>query len=215
MNFELYVPCQTDLWDAREFCRKAHDSINHKRKYTGEPYWHHTEKVAALVFKYCYGRVSPQMLNKMIKAAFAHDLIEDVTPCNPTYCEDYILAFFGEDTFALIKDLTDVYVKEAFPNMNRKDRKNLEAERLVLIRTESQIIKLCDLEDNTNDITQQDKGFAKLYLKEKAHILKLMMERDDNLDSSDYDLWTDEDFELDSILWKLLNALNKSIKNFK
>lgn len=215
MTFELYVPGQTDLWNAREFCRKAHDSIGHKRKYTGEPYWNHTEKVASLVFKYCFSRVSPQMLHTMIKAAFGHDLIEDVTPVNSFYSEDYILAFFGEDTFALIKDLTDVYVKESFPHMNRKDRKSFEADRLAIIRTESKIIKLCDLEDNTSDITKQDKNFARIYLKEKSHILKLMMEQDDNLDSSDYDLWTEEDLELDSILWELLNALNKSIESFK
>ena len=34
---------------ARAFARAAHDSIGHKRKYTGDPYWTHTERVAAIV----------------------------------------------------------------------------------------------------------------------------------------------------------------------
>lgn len=174
MTFNEFIEASEELKDARDFCRQAHDSIGQKRKYSGEPYWHHTEKVAELVYGFCHDKVSQPLLNQMIKAAAAHDLIEDITPCNPTYSEDYIFSKLGIESFAMVKDLTDVFTKENFPGKNRASRKELEANRLSMIPTASKIIKLCDMLDNTKDITSQDKGFAKVYISEKLVILKLM-----------------------------------------
>jgi (p)ppGpp synthase/HD superfamily hydrolase len=159
---------------AQVYAMAAHAAVGQKRKYSGDPYWTHTEKVAELVYNFCYGKVAKYILDQMIKAAMAHDIIEDVTPCNPTYSEDYIFNKIGVESFAMVKDLTDIFTKENFPNKNRAARKELEALRLSTIPIASKIIKLCDMFDNTRDIASQDKNFARVYIKEKLIILSLM-----------------------------------------
>ena len=58
---------------AKEFAHAAHDSIKQVRKYTGEPYWNHTDAVAEVV-------ASVGGTEDMVMAAHLHDVLEDVTP---------------------------------------------------------------------------------------------------------------------------------------
>ena len=161
---------------ARAFARAAHDSIGHKRKYTGDPYWMHTERVAAIVADHG-GR------DDIIIAALFHDILEDVTPKNPEIHIGVIRRLFGDAVAEMVIDLTDVYTKEQFPTLNRRIRKDKEATRLSGIGADSATIKYADFIDNGVDIEQNDPGFAIVYRKEKAVVLAQMLQGDRTLHS--------------------------------
>ena len=140
-----------------------------KRKYTGEPYWHHVYAVAEIVSEFD---------GTAIEIALGHDLLEDT---NCTYAE--LLSFLvniGYDLFEAknisygIEELTDKYTHADYPEMNRKARKQKEAERLWKISARSQTVKYGDIINNTLSITENDKGFAKVYLEEIAETLSGM-----------------------------------------
>ena len=159
---------------AKAFAHEAHDRIKQKRKYTGEPYWVHTDAVAELV-----STVTSD--EEVIMAAHLHDVLEDVTPLYPGYSEGQIRVQFGERVLQLVKELTDVYIKENYPKVNRKDRKRLERERIDKVSPEAKTIKLADLIHNTESIVAYDKDFAKVYLREKLNLLPYLADGDPRL----------------------------------
>jgi len=145
---------------------------NQKRKYSGDPYVTHTIRVANTVKKYGGDDV-------MIYAALLHDVLEDT----PTTESDLISLLINtkelnlsevQDVVKLVKELTDVYTTDNYPNTNRKGRKELEAIRLGKVSPRAQTIKYADLLDNSEDILRNDPKFAEVYLKEKKDILKYM-----------------------------------------
>ena len=150
-----------NLWDkALQFARDAHSG--QRRKYTDDPYINHCVSVARMVQQ--RGGSDEQCA-----AALLHDTIEDTETTFDDLCRE-----FGSDVACLVADVTDVFTKAAFPEMNRKKRKALEAERLGNISQRSKLIKLCDLIDNTSTIVRFDPDFAVVYLREKADILEAM-----------------------------------------
>lgn len=142
---------------AIEFSKEAHK--NQKRKYSGEPYFVHCEAVANLV-------TNETSDEEIIAAAYLHDTIED---CGVTYEE--IFKNFNSRIAQLVKELTDIYTPEAYPNWNRAERKQREAKRLWSISEDAKMIKRADIKHNTEDIEKNDPEFAKVYLKEKEYIL--------------------------------------------
>jgi (p)ppGpp synthase/HD superfamily hydrolase len=153
---------------ARQFAHEAHDSINQKRKYCGSPYWIHTDEVASIVAPFAITAKNPVAV---VCAAHLHDVIEDVFPINNYYHTYRIAEMFGEDTANLVVELTDVYTKEAWPDLARKQRKVLECERLGKVSPAAKTIKLADLISNTKSIVENDPDFAKVYIKEKLNLL--------------------------------------------
>lgn len=150
-----------------EFVKQKHG--NQKRKYTGEPYFNHLIEVALIICQY---------IPALIETALCHDLLED-TDCtfDELYNKMIEIGFnpnFSHDTCSFVVELTDVFTKEAYPELNRQKRKELEAERLGKISSLSQTVKYADLIDNTKSIFEHDKSFAKTYIKEKMRILELM-----------------------------------------
>ena len=150
-----------------DFVKAQHG--DQKRKYTFEPYWTHVYAVAELVAPY-----EPEG----IEIAFGHDLLED-TDC--TFDELYrFLSTHGyspEEALLIsngVKELTDVYTWQDHKDKNRKERKKLEAERLGTISPLAQSVKYADLTHNMQSIVQEDKDFARVFLKEKRAILNLM-----------------------------------------
>ena len=76
--------CSSDLiYKAKLFAISAHDSINHRRKYTDEPYHVHPERVAKIL-------MSETKDEEIIAAAWLHDVIEDVAPLNDKFNEQAI-----------------------------------------------------------------------------------------------------------------------------
>ncbi|WP_224995762.1 HD domain-containing protein [Cesiribacter sp. SM1] len=146
--------------EALEFARQAHGE--QKRKFTGEPYIEHPKRVAEMV------RTVPHT-NAMICAAYLHDVVED-TPVTHQEIEKR----FGKEVATLVHELTDEYMKEAYPSLNRKARKKREVERQASISPEAKTIKLADVIDNTRDIIKNDKDFAVRYIPEMTALVEAL-----------------------------------------
>ena len=141
-----------------------------KRKYTGEPYWEHCYEVAQHASEY--------NIKLGVEIGFCHDLIED-TECTLSDLLRFLMSSGYDNKESLfitscVDDLTDEYTKEKYPTLNRKARKELEAERLGNAHPDAQSVKYCDLINNTDSICEHDPKFAKTYLKEKTVILDKM-----------------------------------------
>ncbi len=141
---------------------------NQKRKYTGIPYWTHPLQVAYIVYKVTKDEISTVV-------ALCHDLLED-TECTHRELDRFFSKFYApynvKKIIEGIEHLTDEYVRIAYPELNRKKRKQLEAERIGQIPTWVKTIKLADLLHNTQSIVKYDRDFAIVYLKEKEVLLR-------------------------------------------
>ena len=145
---------------ALRFAIRAHG--DQKRKYTGDPYVTHCIAVADLVAK----RTDDE---EIVAAALLHDTLEDTAA---TY--DDLKSEFGSRVASIVLELTDEYTKERYPDLNRKKRKSLEAERLGGVSDDAKLVKVCDLTDNTSSIVEHDPKFASVYLVEKAAVLRAL-----------------------------------------
>lgn len=159
---------------AKEFAHAAHDAVKQTRKYTGEPYWVHTDAVAELV-------AANGGTEEMVAAAHLHDWLEDVYPTlikqgRVAEAENMWVVFaqFPTEVKLMVIELTHLFTTEAFPELNRSERKTREIARLAKASDNSKTIKIADLIDNTKSIVEHDAGFAKTYLKEKAELLKVL-----------------------------------------
>ncbi len=77
------------------------------------------------------------------------------------------------ETLKLVKNLTDVYIKSAYPHLNRDQRKAKERDRIAKTSAASQTIKYADMLDNCKDILVNDKHFAPKFLKECRSVLQV------------------------------------------
>lgn len=139
------------------FAADAHASIDHRRKYTGEPYVVHPIAVAEIV------KAVPHT-SEMIAAAMLHDTIEDT----PVTIEQ-IDAEFGAAVAELVGWLTDVSKPE---DGNRQVRKMLDLEHTARAPAAAKTIKIADLIDNTKTIKERDPDFWKVYRHEKMRLLQ-------------------------------------------
>lgn len=145
---------------ALEFAREAH--AEQLRKYGKEAYIEHPIRVADLV------KTVPHT-TEMICAAYLHDVVED-TPVSITD----IKKNFGEKVALLVDELTDEFIKEKYPHLNRRKRKEKEVARQAGISSASKTIKLADVIDNTRDIITHDPGFARRYIPEMAALTEAL-----------------------------------------
>ena len=148
--------------EALEFARRAHEG--QLRKYTEEPYIEHPKRVADTVRTVAH-------TTEMICAAYLHDVVED-TPVS----SEEITKRFGRKVALLVEELTDEYMKENYPHLNRKQRKKLEVKRQATISTEAKTIKLADVIDNTPDILRNDPDFAQKYIPEMEALVGVLGE---------------------------------------
>lgn len=146
--------------ESLEFARQAHG--NQKRKYTEEPYIEHPKRVAEMV------KTVPHS-TEMVCAAYLHDVVED-TPISISEIEQK----FGKKVANLVDELTDEFMNEKYPHLNRRTRKEKEVERQAQMSAEAKTIKLADVIDNTMDIVKNDKGFAKKYIREMDALTKAL-----------------------------------------
>ena len=147
---------------ARSYAVSAHDRVGQKRKYTGEPYWHHCEAFAELVRT--HGDGTPDM----IAAAYLHDVVED-TDVSLTE----LATVFGDRIAHLVEQVTDVSKPT---DGNRAHRKRLDREHLARSSSEAKTIKLADLIDNSRSILEHDRAFARVYIEEKKLLLDVLRE---------------------------------------
>ena len=156
---------------ARQFTIAAHDSVQHKRKYTNEPYHVHPERVANLI-------ASVTDDAEIIAAAWLHDVLEDVAPKNPAFNADTIEVTFGKRVLQLVLEVTDVSKPE---DGNRATRKAIDREHLSQASRDGQTIKLADIIDNYIDISAHDAHFARVFKREAKLILPLLQAGDQTL----------------------------------
>lgn len=157
----------TDLIQrARDFATHAHQRIDHRRKYSGQPYEMHLAAVAALV-------ASVTDDPETIAAAWLHDVVEDTTV---TF--DDLRRAFGTPVQQLVEELTDT----SRPSQgNRAARKDIDRRHLGAASPRGQTVKLADLIDNCDDITRHDQRFARVYLQEMEALLAVLVRGDARL----------------------------------
>lgn len=153
--------------EALEFAREAHG--DQKRKYSDELYIEHPKRVAEIV------RTVPHT-SAMVSAAYLHDVVEDT----PVTLEE-IEKRFGREIAGLVDELTDEYIKENYPHLNRRRRKDKEVERQAKMSREAKTIKLADVIDNTPDIVKNDRNFARRYVPEMDALTKALKGGDETL----------------------------------
>ncbi len=144
---------------ARAFAFAAHNAIDHRRKYTDEPYTTHLSRVAQLVAEVVDD-------DAMVAAAYLHDTVEDT----PTTLAD-IKAEFGGDVAYLVSFLTD---SSSLEDGNRAVRKAIDREHTAAGDARVHTIKLADLIDNSDSIQAHDQKFAQVYMKEKRLLLGVL-----------------------------------------
>ena len=151
----------------RDYADNAHGT--QMRKYTPERYIVHPIRVMETCRQY-----DPRL--PILAAALLHDVLED-TPVTreemSSFLHTVMDAADAEKTLELVIELTDVYVKEAYPQWNRRVRKDRETERIAFTSADSQTIKYADIIDNCREIAKHDRGFAPRFLKECLANLKV------------------------------------------
>lgn len=150
----------------KNFADQAHDG--QQRKYTPERYIVHPVRVMEICRDYS------QSL-PVLAAALLHDVLED-TEVSKADLQKFLIVVMQQDeaekTVKLVQELTDVYIKENYPQWNRKKRKLMEAERTAKTSSLSQTIKYADIIDNCSEIVEHDPGFGGRFLTECRYLLK-------------------------------------------
>ena len=110
---------------------------------------------------------------EMLAAALLHDTIEDTDTTKAD-----IEQAFGPEVATLVDELTDISKPE---DGNRATRKAMDRAKLANVSARAQTIKLADLIHNSKDIARNDEKFAKVYMKEKAALLDVLVKGDARL----------------------------------
>jgi (p)ppGpp synthase/HD superfamily hydrolase len=156
-----------------EYAHDFYSAIGLKRKYTGEPYYVHTDAVRKLVQSVTDDEQAADLAN-------LHDHIEELKEATLSAADLKRLSkftikgihdLFGTAVTMEVMDLTDSYESWRFPSMNRSTRKFYEAAKFSRVSLRVRVVKLADLIDNSADIAKHDHGFAKIYVKEKEMIV--------------------------------------------
>jgi len=152
------------------FAERSH--LGQTRKYTGEPYFVHPQRVAEA------GR-RKGLPSYAIAALYLHDVIED---CKVTR-DEIVLLFpnkeFGEKVATIVDGLTNKSKK--VPNTNREQRKAMDHERLSKESKEVKICKLLDRLDNISDMGGCKDDFRFKYARETLDLLKAVGDGDEEL----------------------------------
>jgi len=151
---------------ARKFATSAHQHIQHRRKYTEQPYEVHLKAVARLVAEVTNDA-------RLVAAAWLHDTVEDTLATHTD-----IEAEFGEEIAILVYQLTDI---SRPGDGNRATRKAIDREHLARASAGAQTVKLADLIDNTADICRHDEKFGRIFLVEARQLLEVLHKGDARL----------------------------------
>ncbi len=156
------------LEKVKAFAQAAHG--DQQRKFAPEPYIAHPLRVMQLCRPYSKGE-------SMLAAALLHDVLED-TETTKEEIQDFLLQIMDQkaamNTVRIVDELTDIYTKENCPDWNRQKRKDKEADRLSKVSGDAQTVKYADIIDNSKDIINGGKEFAKKYYLECKTLLNVM-----------------------------------------
>ncbi|ARQ95431.1 GTP pyrophosphokinase [Bradyrhizobium phage BDU-MI-1] len=162
---------------AEDFARRAHG--DQKRKWTGDPYWHHLQEVARTLLSY---GATPDV----VAAGWLHDTIEDTTT---SYQE--LVQVFGPVIAGLVIEVTDVSRRDSGNTPegigNRVLRKAIDRQYLAGASWRGQMIKCADMLSNTKDIVAHGGNFANVYVPEKKLLIQVL----DKVRQTNYSIWRD------------------------
>jgi (p)ppGpp synthase/HD superfamily hydrolase len=143
---------------------------------TKEPYVNHLLAVAEM---------AATAIPLGYEIGLCHDLLEDTATNSGQLLQALISFGYSAGDAAFITDtvveLTDVFTTEAYPDLGKKERKALEAARLVTISAAAQTVKYGDLIYNIGWVIKYDKKDAPRYLKKKRLLLMKMTQGDPEL----------------------------------
>lgn len=127
------------------------------------PYVVHSIGVADITF--AHGGDDEQVI-----AALFHDEVEDCCEVGESKADraQKIANLWGVEVSMIVWDLTNTSKDDA-PELNRAQRKQMDAERLARIPARSQLVKLADILYNVGDLDALEAGFARKFLKEKRN----------------------------------------------
>lgn len=154
------------LSKVKSFAEQAHG--NQMRKYAGERYINHLERVMKTSREYTQEVT-------VLSAALLHDVLED-TPISEEQLLSFLNTIMDEQqarrTVKLVRELTDVFIKKNYPDVNRRTRRTREAERLGTVSPDAQTVKYADIIDNVIDLGSANTDFALIFMRECKEILK-------------------------------------------
>ena len=148
---------------ARIFATAAHAAIDHRRKYTQEPYIVHPAAVVEILR-------TVRHTQEMIAAAWMHDVVEDTKVGLHLIDQE-----FGGAVAELVWWLTDLSVPE---DGNRAARKAIDREHNANAPPSAQTVRMADLIHNTKSIVEHDPEFARTYVREKELLLDVLTKAD-------------------------------------
>ncbi|WP_276122656.1 HD domain-containing protein [Pararhizobium qamdonense] len=151
---------------AEAFATAAHEAINQRRNYSGEPYIVHPRSVAAFV------GALPDHTWQQVVLAWLHDTVEDTGVTLQT-----IRTLFGPEIADGMYFLTNVEKSAG----NRMKRHELNVERLKKAPGRVQTVKLADIYDNTKNIAELAPSFAPVFLREKVDVMGVLLRADKTL----------------------------------
>ncbi len=156
------------LTEITAFADEAHG--DQMRKYVPKRYIVHPIEVMEICRQY-----TTEL--PILAAALLHDVLED-TPVRAEAIKKFLSLKMSaeqvEETLELVTDLTDVFTKENYPQLNRRQRKERENERLKKTHPKAQTVKYADIISNSIDIAKHDRHFARVYLREMDILLGVM-----------------------------------------
>lgn len=137
---------------------KAHGDI---RKYSGEDYIMHPIGVAEILMNFGF----KNDLN-LIAGAYCHDLVED-TEITFDFLEDEL----NVDVSNIVYEVSNP--SKLYPDLSRKERKEMDLEHLKKASIRSKALKLADILHNAPTIIRDDPNFAKTWVPEAYKIVEV------------------------------------------
>ena len=135
-------------------------------KRTTRPYFEHLQTVAEMAAPFA---------ELGFEVGLCHDLLEKTSVAAKDFYRALVRFGYQPDEADVIHsqvtELTDVYHKTAYPDLNKQERKELEARRLAEISPGAQTVKYADLIDNIAWVQRYDPNNAGRYLARKKTLL--------------------------------------------
>ncbi len=131
---------------------------NQIRKFSGFPYFVHTESVANIVVEF----KKSKHLKELISVAYLHDSIED---CGISF--NYLLSEFGYMVASIVAEVTnDLKIMKYY------GKKYYMSNKVLTLSNYGLVIKLSDRLDNVSDLHIAPAEFRKKYIEETEYMIR-------------------------------------------
>ncbi len=171
------------------------------RKGSNEPYVLHCIRVARILFSWSKRKEEKKIL---VTAGLLHDVVEDVPSITISDIINFLtkVGYYASEIARIVEILlavTKIFTKEAYPNIDRKERTSLEINRMKNEIGLCKLVKLADVYDNLDGL-EKTGDFAKTYIFEQYEKIKVCSGIDEIAD--------------EQVKQKYQETLNKIFTNF-